>query len=81
MEDWEIDWSTVLLKKINITCGFGINRSKNKYICLGDSAAHFAYFKSLNFGLKHAFEFMKILASYPNLKYHLVPFDEEKIIS
>jgi len=42
---------------------------------LGDSAAHFAYFKSLNFGLKHAFEFIKILSSYHSLKYNLGPFD------
>lgn len=55
MEDWDINWNSVVVKKINITCGYAINRSKNRYVCLGDSAAHFAYFKSLNFGLKHAF--------------------------
>lgn len=55
MENWEVDWKSVLLKKINITCGYAFNRSKDRYVCLGDSAAHFAYFKSLNFGLKHAF--------------------------
>lgn len=55
MEEWDIDWSSVVLKKINITCGYAIRRSYDRYICMGDSAAHFAYFKSLNFGLKHTF--------------------------
>jgi len=76
MEDWEVDWNTVVLKKINITCGFAVGRSKDRYICLGDSAAHFAYFKSLNFGLSHAFEFVKILSGYHSLRYNLGPFDE-----
>ena len=68
------------IKKINITCGYGIKRSSNRYICLGDSAAHFAYFKSLNFGLRHAFDLIKILASYHSVKYELGPFDEKLIV-
>lgn len=81
MEDWDIDWSSVLVKKINITCGYGVNRSRDRYVCLGDSAAHFAYFKSLNFGLKHAFELMKILSSYHGLKCKLPEFNEKDAIS
>lgn len=55
MAGWDIQWPGVVIKKINITCGYSIHRSQGRYLCLGDSAAHFAYFKSLNFGLKHAF--------------------------
>ena len=75
MEDWDINWGFVLVKKINITCGYAVNRSRDRYVCLGDSAAHFAYFKSLNFGLKHAFELMKILSSYHGFKCKLGDFN------
>ena len=27
MEDWDVEWSGVILKKINITCGFAVGRS------------------------------------------------------
>lgn len=76
MEDWDVKWETVVVKKINITCGYAIQRSKDRYICLGDSAAHFAYFKSLNFGLKHGFDFIKALSSYSGFKCNLQSFNQ-----
>lgn len=81
MEDWQIDWSSVVIKKINITCGYAKGRSRDRFICLGDSAAHFAYFKSLNFGLKHGFEFMRTLASYYGFRCNLGQFKEQEAIA
>lgn len=52
-----IDLNSVEVKKIEISCGYAKKRSKNNYVCLGDSAVHLAFFRSLNLGLKHALEF------------------------
>lgn len=51
-----IDLNSVTVKKIVISCGYARKRSKDNFICLGDSAAHLAFFKSLNLGLRHALE-------------------------
>ena len=67
MRGWRIKWESVAIKKIEITCGYAIKRSDKRYVCLGDSATHFAYYRSLNFGLETALDFFKMLATYPNL--------------
>ncbi|GFV15638.1 uncharacterized protein TNCV_2043851 [Trichonephila clavipes] len=53
----DVDLNSVQVKKIEISCGYAKNRSKDNYVCLGDSAIHLAFFRSLNLGLKHALEF------------------------
>ncbi len=52
-----IDLSSVSVKKIEISCGYAKSRSRENFVCLGDSAVHLAFFKSLNIGLKHGLEF------------------------
>lgn len=65
----EIDLSSVKVKKIEIGCGYAIQRSKDNLICLGDSAIHLAFFRSLNLGLKHALElFIKLSMLQPNVQ-------------
>lgn len=51
-----VDLNTVTVKKIEISCGYARKRSRDNFVCLGDSAVHLAFFKSLNLGLKHALE-------------------------
>ena len=63
MEDWYIDFKSIEIKKIEITCGYSKTRSKSNFVCLGDSAVHLAYYKSLNFGLKHALDFFITLSN------------------
>jgi len=68
MEDWQIDFKSVKVKKIEITCGYAKTRSFWRYVCLGDSAVHLAFYKSLNFGLKHALDFFLRLSGFFGLK-------------
>lgn len=68
MEDWKIDFKSIVIKKIEITCGYSILRSRSRFICLGDSAVHLAFYKSLNFGLGHALEFFTMLSGFCGLK-------------
>lgn len=68
MEDWQIDFKSIQVKKIEITCGYAFKRSCLRYICLGDSAVHLAFYKSLNFGLKHALDFFLVLSGFSRLK-------------
>ncbi|XP_035213585.1 uncharacterized protein LOC118187457 [Stegodyphus dumicola] len=60
-----IDLNSVRVKKIEISCGYAKKRSNNNFICLGDSAIHLAFFKSLNLGLKHALELFIKLSMLP----------------
>lgn len=81
MRGWKIKWNSVAIKKIVITCGYAVKRSHQKYICLGDSATHFAYYRSLNFGLETALDFFKTLTSYPNLQFERRgKFNEKQIV-
>lgn len=52
----QIDFSSVAVKKIVISCGYAKKRSTDNFICLGDSAVHLAFFRSLNLGLRHALQ-------------------------
>lgn len=81
VEDWDIDWASVAIKKIEITCGYARERSRGQIVCLGDSAAHFAYYKSLNIGLNHAAKFFEMLTEYSQIEMKLPPFKEEEIKS
>lgn len=67
MEDWAIDFESIVVKKIEITCGYSKTRSRHRYVCLGDSSVYLAFYKSLNFGLKHALDFFTYLTDYPGL--------------
>ncbi|GFR05518.1 lactamase_B domain-containing protein [Trichonephila clavata] len=72
-----VDLNSVKVKKIEISCGYAKERSKDNYICLGDSAIHLAFFRSLNLGLKHALEFfIKLSMLQPNVQ---TPKDDEII--
>lgn len=55
MENWTFNFKSMEVKKIEITCGYSKVRSNERFICLGDSAVHLAFYKSLNFGFEHAF--------------------------
>lgn len=57
MDGCLIDLNSVSVKKIEISCGYAKRRSRNNLVCLGDSAVHLAFFKSLYLGLKHGLEF------------------------
>ncbi len=59
-----IELDSVTVKKIGVSCGYAKEGSKDRFICLGDSAAYLAYFRSLNVGLSHALEFFTTLSSY-----------------
>ena len=48
-------------------------------MCLGDSAAHFAYFRSLNIGLEHASKFFAELTNYPHIKMNLGSMKEDNL--
>ncbi|KFM65025.1 hypothetical protein X975_12583, partial [Stegodyphus mimosarum] len=65
-----IDLNSVRVKKIEISCGYAKRRSNNNFICLGDSAIHLAFFRSLNLGLKHALELF--------IKLSMLPKENEK---
>lgn len=52
----EIDFNSVSVKKIMISCGYAKKRNNDHFICLGDAAVHLAFFRSLNLGLKHALD-------------------------
>lgn len=54
VDGWSIDLDSIRVKKIDIECGYAKTRSYDSYVCMGDSAVHLAFFKSLNLGLKHA---------------------------
>lgn len=64
LEEWVVDFRSVEVKKIEISCGYAIKRSRGWYVCLGDSAVHLAFFRSLNLGLKNALEFFVSLSTY-----------------
>ncbi|KAG8200045.1 hypothetical protein JTE90_001903 [Oedothorax gibbosus] len=64
MDGCQIDMESVSVKKIVISCGYAKGRSRYKLVCLGDSAAHLAFFKSLNLGLKHTLELFIILSRF-----------------
>lgn len=61
-----IDLDSVQVKKITITCGYAQRRSKNNFVCLGDSAIHLAFFKSLRLGLRHALDLFVQLSMLRN---------------
>ncbi|WP_339046021.1 hypothetical protein [Candidatus Mesenet endosymbiont of Agriotes lineatus] len=64
-----VNLNSVKVKKIEISCGYAHRRSKDNYICLGDSAIHLAFFRSLNLGLKHALElFIKLSMLQANVQ-------------
>jgi hypothetical protein len=67
LENWIIDFKSIAIKKIEITCGYSKIRSKFCNICLGDSAVHLAFYKSLNFGLRHSLDFFILLSGYNGL--------------
>lgn len=64
LEGWVVDFSSVAVKKIEVGCGYAMQRSSAGHVCLGDSAVHLAFFRSLNLGLKHALEFFVDLSTY-----------------
>ena len=76
LEDWDIQWDSVVVKKIEITCGYSIRRSQGRLVCMGDSAAHFAYFKSLNIGLQHTAKFFEMLPDSHHVELNLPQFSE-----
>lgn len=59
-----IDLNSVLVKKIEISCGYAKNRSRDNFVCLGDAAVFLAFFRSLNLGLKHALDFFIKLSMF-----------------
>lgn len=75
LENWIIDFKSISIKKIEITCGYSKTRSKFCNICLGDSAVHLAFYKSLNFGLKHSLDFFTLLSGYNGLSDHVLSYN------
>ncbi|GFT97379.1 uncharacterized protein NPIL_502811 [Nephila pilipes] len=71
-----IDLDSVSVKKIVISCGYAKKRSNSYFICLGDAAAHLAFFRSLNLGLKHAFELFIHLSMFTKDIIPLVDYDD-----
>lgn len=70
-----IDLNSVAVKKIEISCGYARKRSRDNLVCLGDSAVHLAFFKSLNLGLKHGLELfvqLSILRGEKNLTINVL---------
>ncbi|KLT22890.1 pyridine nucleotide-disulfide oxidoreductase [Wolbachia endosymbiont of Armadillidium vulgare str. wVulC] len=71
LKDWEVDLNSVVVKKIEINCGYAKKRSEDHYICLGDAAVNLAFFRSLNFGLEYALKFfMKLSSCYGKIEIH-----------
>lgn len=77
MDGCSVDLNSVKVKKIEISCGYAKKRSKDNHVCLGDSAIHLAFFRSLNLGLKHALQlFIKLSMLQANVQ---APKDDEII--
>lgn len=76
VDDCYVDLNSVKVKKIVISCGYANIRSKSYFICLGDAAAHLAFFKSLNLGLKHAFELFIHLSMFTKDTAPSVDYDD-----
>ncbi|APR98246.2 FAD-dependent oxidoreductase [Wolbachia endosymbiont of Folsomia candida] len=79
LKGWEVDLSSVVVKKIEIDCGYAKKRSNDNYICLGDAAVHLAFFRSLNLGLEHALKFFVALSNYHQGTEEQVLSDKEVI--
>ncbi|WP_253299871.1 MBL fold metallo-hydrolase, partial [Wolbachia endosymbiont of Chironomus riparius] len=77
VDDCDINLNSVEVKKIEIGCGYAKHRSKDNCVCLGDSAIHLAFFRSLNVGLKHALELFIKLSM---LKSNVETLKESEII-
>lgn len=73
-----IDLKSVSVKKIVISCGYAKGRWRNKFVCLGDSAAHLAFFRSLNVGLKHALELFMIISRFSK-ESQVIPSNEDVV--
>lgn len=65
----KVDFNTVAVKKIVISCGYAKIRSRDNFICLGDASIYLAFFRSLNLGLKHALEFFIKLSMFCEQDY------------
>ncbi|GFR13221.1 uncharacterized protein TNCT_195761 [Trichonephila clavata] len=76
VDDCYIDLNSVNVKKIVISCGYAKARSKSYFICLGDAAAYLAFFRSLNIGLKHAFELFIHLSMFTKEITPSVDYDD-----
>ncbi|GBL93267.1 hypothetical protein AVEN_42700-1 [Araneus ventricosus] len=76
VDECSVDLNSVKVKKIVISCGYAKQRSKPNFICLGDSAAHLAFFRSLNLGLQHALELFIHLSMFTKDYFQVVSHDD-----
>lgn len=68
LDGCQINFESVKVKQIVISCGYAQRRSRDNFVCLGDAAIYLAFFRSLNLGFKHALELFVKLSMFGELK-------------